>query len=89
MKINYQISTEHKNYPNMTVYDRIKDGTVAGWKVEPNEGYKLYNKDEDSKVIDPITMEERTEITYLSTVMLPSRFNWYNFEYDTVYVGFQ
>lgn len=84
MKITYQISTEHNIYPNMTVYDRIKDGVSAGWKIEPNKGYKLYNKNNESKVIDPITLEEKTEITYLSSVMLPSRFNWVNFDYEAV-----
>ena len=84
MKITYQISTEHNIYPNMTVYDRINDGIVAGWKVEPNENYKLYDKNADSKVINPITMEVETVITYLSMVMIPNRFNWDNFAYEAV-----
>ena len=84
MAVTYSKSKEHNIYPNMTVYDRIKDGVHMGWKVEPNEGYKLYDKNEDSKVINPITMEEETVITYLSTVMLPGRFNWDNFAYEAI-----
>ena len=84
MKITYQISTEHNIYPNMTVYDRIADGVHKGWKVEPHPNYSIYDKNADSKVINPITMEEETVITYLSMVMLPRRFNWDNFAYEAV-----
>ncbi len=85
MNITYQESLIYNTYPNMTVYDRYKDGVFAGWKVVPKAGYKLYDKSKDSKVIDPITLEEITEITYLVSVTLPRTYNWINFAYESVY----
>lgn len=85
MKITYNKSNEH-HYPNMMVYERIKDGAVFGWKIEANEGYKLYNPKAIEKTFNPITMEEETNITYLSMVMLPSKYNWEAFSYEAVEV---
>ena len=87
-----QISTEHNNYPNITVYDRFADGEARGWRVQANDGYVFYDENANDTeimvdpntgmdVIDPETgLPVEVPVTYYYTVRyLPRTYNWANF----------
>lgn len=75
----YEVSTEHNNYPNLTVYDRFRDGILNGWKVTANEGYVFYDENANDSITDPDTLEP-IPITYYYTIrMLNPNYNWANF----------
>ena len=75
----YEISVEHNIYPNLTVYDRFRDGLLYGWRVNSNEGYVFYDENAEDMTIDPETMME-VPITYYYTVRYcPPTYNWANF----------
>ena len=74
----FEISLEHNIYPNLTVYDRFRDGVLVGWKIESNDSYVFYDTSEDSKEIN----EKGEEISvnyYFALTYLPTNFDWYNF----------
>ncbi len=74
----FELSTEHNNYPNFTVYDRYFDGEPSGWRVITNEGYVFYDTTENNIMFDPET-EQEIPVTYYYTEMLLTRyFNWDN-----------
>lgn len=74
----FEISLEHNIYPNLTVYDRFRDGVHIGWKIEPNDSYVFFDTSEDSKEIDENGKE--TPVNYYFTVIyLPTSFDWHNF----------
>lgn len=75
----FEVSTEHNIYPNITVYDRFRDGVLNGWRVNANEGYVFYDENAEDTILDPETMEE-VPITYYYTIRyLNPNYNWANF----------
>lgn len=84
MAITYAISTEHNNYPNITVYDRFRDGTPFGWRVEANEGYVMYHANENATELDPETGLERPVTYYYTEAGLSPYYNWNNFDFVAV-----
>jgi hypothetical protein len=80
----YEISAEHNIYPNITVYDRFKDGVLNGWKVNTNEGYVMYRTTDNTVELDPITGEERPVTYYYTESRLPLTYNWNNFAWVAV-----
>ena len=80
----YNISTEHNIYPNITVYDRFKDGVLNGWKVVVNEGYVMYCSTDNYTEIDPETGHEIPVIYYYTQSGLPLTYNWNNFAWVAV-----
>lgn len=93
----YPVDTEHNIYLNMTVYKRLRDGVLNGWRILPNDGYVVYDRTaEDTEHMkdengDPIWDEENggfilVPVTYYSLrVELPANYNnWDNFEWVAV-----
>lgn len=80
----YEISEEHNIYPNLTVYNRLKDGEPAGWRVNANDGYVYYHSKANDTELDPETMEERPVIYYYTVSYLPRTYNWANFDFVAV-----
>lgn len=80
----YDISTEHNIYPNITVYDRFKDGVLHGWSVRANEGYVMYHANANDVEIDPDTDEEIPVTYYYTESGLPLTYNWNNFDWVAV-----
>jgi hypothetical protein len=79
----YVISTEHNVYPNLTVYDRLKDGVLSGWKVIPNDGYVMYDTTDNNTELD----ENGNEIPvthYYTQANLSPYTNWGNFSWVAV-----
>lgn len=77
--VTYQLSTEHNNYPNFTVYDRFADGEPRGWRVVTNEGWVFYDPSEENTEPDPDTFEPIPVIYYYTEIYYPRNFNWDNF----------
>ena len=78
----YEVSEKHNIYANMTVYKRLKDGELAGWHIEANEGYVFYSTN-DKDFVD----EETGEIIpkpFLVEAFLPSKFDFDKFPYVAI-----
>lgn len=80
----YVVSEEHNNYPNITVYDRLADGSPAGWRVNANEGYVYYDTTRNDVELDPDTQEEIPVTYYYTVKLLPRTYNFANFPYVAV-----
>lgn len=84
MAITYSISTEHNIYPNLTVYDRFMNGVQYGWRVNANEGYVFYNKNENYTETNPETGLEEP-VTHYYTIVYPGpSVDWNDFPYIAV-----
>ena len=80
----YEVSAEHNIYPNITIYDRLKDGEPYGWRFNTDEGYVMYDTTANNTEYDPETGEE-IPVTYYYTVYMASRYyNWNNFHWVAV-----
>ena len=79
----FPISEEHNIYQNLTVYERRRDGVLSGWKVNPNDGYVLY----DTAANDVEYDENGNEFSvtyYYTEVIMPNNTNWDNFSWAAV-----
>ena len=84
-KTNYteELNTNY-NFPNISIYNTLKDGMLSSYKVVPNDGYVMYNTTENNTELDPETGEEISVIYYRTIAMLPKTFNFNNFPYVAV-----
>lgn len=74
----YAVSKEHNIYPNLTVYDRFRNGVLYGWKVEANPGYVFHDTTEN--YTEPDKDGNEVPVTYYYTVMgISPYYNWANF----------
>lgn len=91
-----EVATEF-NFPNITVYKKLEDGVHYAWRINPNEGYVMYDtRDENYEpVIDPDTGLPQTDpetgemievpVTYYYTVAsLPLQYDFANFPWVAV-----
>lgn len=84
-EITFVLSTEHNNYDNITVYDRLVDGeTGFGWRINANEGYVFYDSSANNTELDLITGEEVPVTYYYTLAYLPRNYRWENFPYIAV-----
>ena len=68
------------NFPNITVYQKLKDGIQYAWKITTHEGYVMYDTTADDKDYD----EEGNAfpITYYYTVAhCPLDYDFTNFSW--------
>ena len=79
----YEVSPEH-NYPNITVYRKLEDGVLCGWRVNTNEGYVMYNPNANDVEYDPTTMEARPVTYYYTIKVLTLNYNFANFPWVAV-----
>lgn len=79
----YTVSTEHNNYPHLTVYDRKADGELCGWRVKPNDGYVMYDVTDEATECDEFG-NERPVTYYYKDVLLPLGVNWDAFPWRAV-----
>lgn len=82
-----EVATEY-SFPNITVYKKLKDGVQYAWRINPNEGYVMYDtRDETTEPReDPETGEIiEVPVTYYYTVAsLPLRYDFDNFPWVAV-----
>lgn len=79
----YEVSTEH-NFPNITIYRKLKDGELCGWRANTNEGYVMYNPNDNFSEMNPETGEEFPVTYYYVVKVLPLNFNFANFPWVAV-----
>lgn len=63
------------NFPNITVYRKLKDGVQSAWRFNTNEGYIMYDKRANDTELDPETMIERPVTYYYVVASAPLSFN--------------
>lgn len=68
-----EIATEF-NFPNITIYRVFKDGALTRWEAKPNEGYVIYDPNEDTG----------EETYYGTTAGFPKAYDFANFTYVAV-----
>jgi hypothetical protein len=79
----YELSTEH-NYPGISVYKRLKDGALNGWRIQANEGYVFYDTNDNNTEWNE-ELQQDVPVTYYYTIaVLPLRYNFNNFSWVAV-----
>lgn len=79
----YEVATEF-NFPNITIYKRLRDGIQTGWRANANEGYVFYDPNEINLELDPETGEDIQVTYYFRVSYLPLNHNFANFRYVAV-----
>lgn len=72
------------SFPNLTLYNKLKDGEHYAYKLVPNEGYVMYRTDANETEYDPDTGEEIPVTYYYTIASLPLRYNFANFPWVAV-----
>lgn len=83
MAYTYEVNTEY-NFPNITLYNWLRDGVLVGYRINANEGYVFYDTNANDVEIDPETNEERPVTYYYTVAGLNPRYNFDNFSYVAV-----
>ena len=76
--VTYEISKEHNNYPNLTVYETLSDGVLAGWRVNADEGYVFYDTNDEHLETDE-GEQEKPVIYYSAECYFPRTLDWNTF----------
>lgn len=81
MSYTYELSVAHNGYEHLTVWDRLQDGTPAGWRINAEEGFVFCDPAEiPVPTTDPMTGEELPgEIYYARVRYLPRSYDWSKF----------
>lgn len=74
--VTYRISKEHNNHPNLTIYDTLVDGVLAGWKITANDGYVFYDTNEEIVEVEEGAEEVQPEIYYSTEGYFPLTLDW-------------
>lgn len=83
MTVTFELATEY-NYPHINTYRRYRDGELSGWKFETEEGYVMYNPNEQNTEYNPETDEEVPVIYYYTQYNASFRYNPADFPYIAV-----
>ena len=83
MGFTYELATEF-NFDNITIERRYYDGVFKGYRVTPNEGYVMYDTNDETFELDPETGEEIPVTYYYTLAYLPSVYNMDNFSWAAV-----
>ena len=74
--------TEH-TYPNLTLEQRLCDGSPAGYRLTPNEGYVMYRTNANDMEMDE-NGEWYPVVYYYKYALLPRTYNFNNFTWVAV-----
>lgn len=77
----YEVDVEHNIYPNMTVEKRYYNNEFAGWRVMANDGYVIYDDNEECTEFDILTLKEVPVKYYFAATYKNPRYNWSKFNY--------
>lgn len=72
------------NFPNITVYKKLKDGVHYAYSVKANDGYVMYDTTANNTEIDPETMQEIPVIYYYTEFSCPKNKDFTNFTWVAV-----
>lgn len=79
----YEVAAEF-NFPNLTVYKKLKDGVHTAWRVNANEGYVMYDTAANWTERDPETLEKIPVNYYFTVMSCPLNTNFNNFTWVAV-----
>jgi hypothetical protein len=78
-----EIATEF-NFPNITIYRKLKDGVHYAWSVRANDGYVIYDTAANNTEVNPETGEEIPVIYYYTELSCPLREDFVDFTWVAV-----
>ena len=80
----YEIATDI-TIPNITVYNRFRDGELTGYRVNANDGYVLLDTSREyNTIIDEVTGEYADPPQYFRVVYCTLRTDFNNFHWVAV-----
>ena len=77
------VATEF-NFPNITVWKKLRDGVHVSWEVKPNDGYVMYDTTANDTELNPETMEEIPVVYYYTIMSCPLNYNFDAFTWVAV-----
>lgn len=72
------------NYPNIDIYNILKDGVLNGYEARTHEGYVMYNSTANDTEPDFENGGEKSVTYYYRRVGFPLRYNFDNFPWVAV-----
>lgn len=73
------------NFPNIDIYKKLKDGVHSAWRVYPQEGYVMYDTNDQNYIPNPDNEMELIPATFYYTMAgLPLNYNFDNFSWVAV-----
>ena len=78
-----EVSTQ-LTFPNITIYNLLEDGVHYSYKAVPNDGYVMYDTNDEAYEEDPDTGEQIPVIYYRLQAYLPLSYDFNNFSYVAV-----
>lgn len=88
MAVYTDVLNENISFPNIDIYNILKDGVLNGYKVKPQDGYVMYDTTDEHT--DFVFDEEQgmyvevPVIHYFTEAILPLNFNFNNFSWVAV-----
>ena len=72
------------NFPNIDIYNVLEDGVLNGYEARPQQGYVMYDTNDNNFELDPTT-DELVPVTYYYTLAgFPLAYNFDNFSWVAV-----
>lgn len=73
------------NFPNINIFNVLKDGVQTRYEVIPYEGYVMYDSNDNTTEPDPNDPLNEIPVTYYYTLAgLPLNYNFNNFSWVAV-----
>lgn len=73
------------NFPNINIYNHLKDGVLMGYNAYPQEGYVMYDTSDNPQMdYNPETGEHFEVTHYFTMAGFPLNFNFDNFSWVAV-----
>lgn len=77
------VANEYK-FHNITVYKKLENDIQYAWRINTNDGYVMYNINDNNTELDPITGEEIPVKYYYTVAHCPLNYNFDNFSWVAV-----
>lgn len=72
------------NFPNINVYNRLRDGELTGYEARTVDGYVMYDPTANDMEPDPNTGDLVPVTYYYTLVGFPKTYNFANFSWVAV-----
>ena len=83
MTVTYELANDI-TFPHLKIYCRMRDGILTGYRVNTDDGYVMYDPNDNFSEIDPETGEETPVTYYCEQALLPLTVDFNNFPYIVV-----
>jgi hypothetical protein len=72
------------NFPNINIYNKLRDGELRSYEIRPQDGYVMYNINHNFTEPDPETGEEVPVTYYYVSSTVPLNFDFNSFPWRAV-----